>query len=296
MNDIEVCIIGHITRDINVVRGVKKEMPGGAGYYATMALQSLNLKTSLVTKISPSDHHLLQDFQSNVTELIVKDSRETMVFENQYNDDLSTRRQRVKTLADPFTVEDIPRELTPRFYHLGPLTKRDIPGELIEELAEESRVSMDVQGFVRSIVQGEIVLNDWEEKTRYLPYITILKASYEEAQILTREDEPISMAKKLSSLGAQEVIITMGEKGSLIYAEDSMYLIPSFSPRVYVDPTGCGDTYIAGYLYMRSRTNDFYEIGRFSSAMATLKLEYHGAFHGTLEDIHCFLSERRGGV
>jgi len=40
-----------------------------------------------------------------------------------------------------------------------------------------------------------------------------------------------------------------------------------------VDPTGCGDTYMAGYICKRLTSEDFNEIGKFASKIASLKLE-----------------------
>ena len=81
------------------------------------------------------------------------------------------------------------------------------------------------------------------------------------------------MAVKLSRYGSEEVIITRGGKGSLTYCKSKLYWISSFAPRNLVDPTGCGDTYMAGYLCLRARTDDFREMGKFAARTATSKLE-----------------------
>jgi sugar/nucleoside kinase (ribokinase family) len=56
------------------------------------------------------------------------------------------------------------------------------------------------------------------------------------------------------------------------------------------DTTGCGDTYMAGYLYQRINQASFQEAGEFGAAMASLKIELPGAFHGTYEDVAALLS------
>ena len=82
------------------------------------------------------------------------------------------------------------------------------------------------------------------------------------------------------------MIITLGSYGSLIYAGDKFYEIPAYQPKEVVDATGCGDTYSAGYLYTRALGADHEEAGRFAAAMCTIKLEHHGAFSGTIDDIY----------
>uniref|UniRef100_A0A7C4NUB1 Carbohydrate kinase PfkB domain-containing protein n=1 Tax=Thermodesulfobacterium geofontis TaxID=1295609 RepID=A0A7C4NUB1_9BACT len=66
--------------------------------------------------------------------------------------------------------------------------------------------------------------------------------------------------------------MTLGKKGSLIYAKGEFYSIPAVVTSV-VDPTGCGDTYMAGYICKRLTSEDFNEIGKFASKIASLKLE-----------------------
>ena len=78
---------------------------------------------------------------------------------------------------------------------------------------------------------------------------------------------------KLAEFGPTEVIITIGNKGSIIYNNGTHYKIPAFPPKKLIDPTGCGDTYIAGYLFHRLRMRDFDKIGRIAAKFATTKLE-----------------------
>lgn len=52
-----------------------------------------------------------------------------------------------------------------------------------------------------------------------------------------------------------------------------------------MDATGCGDTYMAGYLYMRNKGASYKEAGCFAAAMCTIKLEASGPFGGTEKDV-----------
>ncbi len=56
--------------------------------------------------------------------------------------------------------------------------------------------------------------------------------------------------------------------------------------QVVADATGCGDTYMAGYLSQRMKGADLQEAGEFAAAMASLKMESPGPFRGTEKDIH----------
>jgi sugar/nucleoside kinase (ribokinase family) len=63
-----------------------------------------------------------------------------------------------------------------------------------------------------------------------------------------------------------------------------------------VDATGCGDTYMAGYLYQRVRGAAIREAGEFAAAMATLKIEASGPFTGTRAEVLALLANRRDRV
>jgi sugar/nucleoside kinase (ribokinase family) len=89
----------------------------------------------------------------------------------------------------------------------------------------------------------------------------------------------------IAAMGVSEVIVTLGSKGSLIYTGGVFYEIPAYTPDQVVDATGCGDTYMAGYLYKRARNFDCVEAGKFGAAMATLKIESSGPFTGSFEDV-----------
>jgi sugar/nucleoside kinase (ribokinase family) len=73
--------------------------------------------------------------------------------------------------------------------------------------------------------------------------------------------------------------------GSVIYADSIFYNIPAYKPVAVVDATGCGDTYMAGYLYKRIKGGEIQPAGEFAAAMAGLKIETSGPFEGTEEDV-----------
>ena len=59
-----------------------------------------------------------------------------------------------------------------------------------------------------------------------------------------------------------------------------MVEIPSLAPRRVVDATGCGDTYLAGYVARRLETDDARQCACFGAVLASLKLESAGPFRG----------------
>jgi len=217
-------------------------------------------------------------------------SAHTVYFENIYTENQDYRTQRVLRKADPFTVEQL-LDIDARIFHLGPLLADDIPLELIKSLSERGIVSLDVQGYLRKVLDKEVVAIDWDVKKEALRYVDILKASRSEMEVLTGHTDVRKGAKMLAEWGVKDVVITLGSMGSVIYKNGIFYDIPAFSPEgSLVDATGCGDTYMAGYLYQQLKGAGLQDAGEFAAAMATLKIESSGPFTGTEEDVMALLS------
>ena len=88
-------------------------------------------------------------------------------------------------------------------------------------------------------------------------------------------------------------MLTLGSMGSVIYADGEFHEIPAYPPTEIVDATGCGDTYMAGYLYMRNKGASYEEAGCFAAAMSTIKLEKSGPFSGTEEEVWHILKNNK---
>jgi adenosine kinase len=71
-------------------------------------------------------------------------------------------------------------------------------------------------------------------------------------------------------------IVTRGEEGSTIYAEDQVLCIPVVPPDVLVEPTGVGDAYRAGVIKGVLRGYRWETVGRIAALAATYVLEHHG--------------------
>jgi len=274
----DVCVVGHVTRDIVQIGNRQTEMPGGTACYASLAMKFLGMDVAVVTTIGKDSKYLLEHLYRNNISVFFRDSPRSTTFINNYTDDMRQRIQRVTATALPFTIMDI-RGIRASVFHLGPLNRDDISPDIIRTLSARSTVSLDVQGFLRTLHDGQVVLTDWPDKEEALRYITILKTDEEEARILSGETDLERMAARLSGLGPREVIITRGNKGSLIYSAGRSHTIPAYAPQIPVDPTGCGDTYMAGYLFMRLITHSPAETGDYAARLATTKLERSGPLY-----------------
>ncbi|TDX01993.1 PfkB family carbohydrate kinase [Dinghuibacter silviterrae] len=286
----DICCIGHVTKDTVITPYDTRELPGGTAVYFSHALAHLGHRYQLVTALGASDTGLLSGLRASGVQVRVLPSAHTVHFENRYGNDPDQRTQRVLQEADPFRARDL-EHITAGVFHLGPLLAEDIPAEVIRLLATKGDLSLDVQGFLRRVQNARVVPTDWAAKRELLPFFRYLKASEEEMRVLTGQDSPLRGARVLHEWGAREVIITMGSKGSLIYNGEHIFDIPAFPPRTdRPDVTGCGDTYMAGYLLSRLQGASEAEAGAFGAAMATLKIEAGGPFTGTPQEVGALLA------
>lgn len=284
----DLCCVGHITLDKVVTPKNTVHMPGGTSFYFSHAIRNLkDINYTLVTAIAESEMAVASDLRSKGIDVKVMPSKHSVYFENIYGENQDNRTQRVLAKADPFTVDYL-EDIDARIYHLGSLLADDFSLDVIRFLSQKGLVSVDSQGYLREVREQNVYAVDWTEKKEALQYIHFLKANEHEMEVLTGYDDIAMAAKQLYDWGVKEVLITLGSMGSVIYDGNNFHMIPAYKPKEVVDATGCGDTYMTGYLYKRAKGAGIEESGRFAAAMSTLKIECLGPFKGTKEDIeHC---------
>ncbi|MEO6229701.1 MAG: PfkB family carbohydrate kinase [Ferruginibacter sp.] len=280
----ELCTIGHITLDKIQTLHAIKYMPGGTAYYFSKALKNFDIKFLLVTAVADAEQNVLVQLRNDGIEVIGLHSDNTVYFENIYGEDPNKREQNVLNTASAFSIESMP-DISAKIYHLGPLLAEDFAPGFIQSLAAKGIVSLDIQGLLRYVKDKKVLYKDWKDKDSLLPFISILKTNEFELEILTGSRDMKEAVKHLSGYGINEIIITCGNDGSYIYTDGQFCKIPVFQPLQDNDTTGCGDTYMAGYLYKKSIGGSIEESGIYGSAMAALKVESFGPFQGRPADI-----------
>ena len=288
MNKHQLCCIGHITLDKIITPQHSVDMPGGTSYYFSHAIRQFDdIDFILLTSLAESEMAVVEELRSHQVDVMVIPSHHSVCFENIYGENQDNRKQRVLAKADPFTVEAL-QGVEANIFHLGSLLADDFSLDVVRCLSQKGLVSVDSQGYLREVRGQEVYAVDWPEKREALQYIHFLKVNEHEMEVLTGYSDVKQAACRLHEWGVQEVLITLGSMGSVIYDGNYFYSIPAYSPQAIVDATGCGDTYMTGYLYKRALNAGIEEAGNFAAAMSTIKITASGPFKGTKEDvIHC---------
>lgn len=104
------------------------------------------------------------------------------------------------------------------------------------------------------------------------------------AEIVIFNEYEYSMLNKKTGLDyndilntANLVVVTLGEKGSILRTKKEKAVIASARPEKVVDPTGCGDAYRAGLLKGYFEGASLENTGKYASISAVYVVEHKGA-------------------
>jgi sugar/nucleoside kinase (ribokinase family) len=220
---------------------------GGAPFYAAQAMRLLGHPAVLATKVADEDRHRLSALGLPVT---ARTAERTIVFRIENREE--GRLMAIEELGDPWTPGDVRAWLGATlagcgWVHAGALTRADFPAETLAALRRGRRLSLDGQALVRPYRTGEIEF-DAEFDREVLRQVDVLKLSEEEARELSLSPTD----RSLGSLGVPEIVLTLGRRGSIVYADGLAEHVPT-RPLDWADPTGAGDVFMAAYASFRLR-------------------------------------------
>jgi sugar/nucleoside kinase (ribokinase family) len=240
-----VAVVGHTARD--VVDGAPPR-PGGVPLFAARALRALGEPGLVVTRCAEEDRALLGPLHAVGLPVVWRPEPVTPAFH--LTNDGDRRDLRIEALGSAWTLDDVRTWLGAAvsdagWVHAGPLWRGDFEADALRELARGRRLSFDGQGLVRP---GELgpVRHDCELDTSVLEAVDVLHLAEDEIDALRLGlDE-----RSLRTLGVPEIIVTLGSRGCVVYADDLAELVPARA-LAGVDPTGAGDAFTAAYVASR---------------------------------------------
>lgn len=284
----DIFIIGHISLDELVYKGVSEKMVGGAVIQSSYAASSGGNKVGILTKTSLDDKSFLDSFNIPKDDVYFIASEKTTSIRNEFlSDDKERRTLTCLSIAESFKLEEIP-EIQSEIYYLGGLIAGEFEPSLIKELSKLGKVAVDMQGFIRCKQDNILTYKDWDQKKEYLPYIDFLKVDALEAEIMTGYTDRRKAAEKLRNLGAKEVMVTFNTE-VLVYDGKQNYTVP-FKNRNLSGRTGRGDTCFSAYVTERLKKG-IEESLLYAAALTSLKMETPGPFNGTRTDVENYINE-----
>ncbi|MHA1520599.1 MAG: PfkB family carbohydrate kinase [Promethearchaeota archaeon] len=262
----DLILIGHLAQDIILHNGIPDLNSEGISLGGGVTYGSLSSyyhdpenKIGIISKIGKDfDVSLLKIFPTphiDISNIKIEGDLTTTYELNYFN---HTRKIRLVKKAP----EIHPLSHTSIIYNTKSMHITPIAGEIslssLEKLARDDHLrncifGLDLQGFIRefdsegflSIKDGKKVLDRLFPIMEKFGSRLFFKASDEEVQILTKNDNLEEATRQLGKSGAY-ILTTFGGKGLLFQAPGhKLVQINAFMPRVTVDETGAGDCFMS---------------------------------------------------
>jgi sugar/nucleoside kinase (ribokinase family) len=119
-----------------------------------------------------------------------------------------------------------------------------------------------------------------------LPFVDVFVPNDHEGQLITGEMDPMTQAETFYRLGAKTVVITQGEKGSVLVS-DGLRLHASAYAMPFVDGTGGGDAFAAGWMAGMLQNLSVEECLRMGSAVGASCVRAIGTTAGVFTQAEC---------
>ncbi len=177
-------------------------------------------------------------------------------------------------IPDKITIRDIPEEfLNAQTIVLSP-SLQEINAEFIEWICNSTDAIVFLDPQLRHLnSKGHLeFIRDFSVAEKTQSYLDIIKPNQLESELITGESDPFLAAELLVEWATETCIITLGEKGSLVYDGKDFSVIPAFKIDE-VDPVSAGDVYLAAFTSQSLAEKSLIDSGVYASAVASLKVE-----------------------
>ncbi|MBN2358774.1 MAG: carbohydrate kinase [Deltaproteobacteria bacterium] len=282
----QICFAGHLSIDVNVVKGVAHTTCGGGVFYGAIAAHRLGARTTVYTKCAAADQSKFAELAAAGVPVTFLPSATSTSIRNDYpTDNPDDRTSHLISRGAPFSAADL-EAIQADVLHVNPLWRGEFPPDLLPLARQRTEfLAADAQGFLRRAADDPgksptgddktMVYRDWDDKRRYLPLLDLFKVDAKEARILTGSDDPRAAARQLRALGARTVLLTH-QAGVLVHDGREFFEAP-FAAYAIEGRTGRGDTCTAAFLVARA-TMPLAAATAFAARVTSEKMQYRGPY------------------
>jgi sugar/nucleoside kinase (ribokinase family) len=121
---------------------------------------------------------------------------------------------------------------------------------------------------------------------RLLPHVDVFMPNNHEAELISGESDPLRQAELFRQLGAGTVIITLGGEGAVLVNNRARLRTGTY-PIDFVDGSGGGDAFAAGYMYGLLQHLETEDCLRVASALGASCVRAVGTTTGVLTRAEC---------
>lgn len=263
-------------------------LPGGKGINVSIILKRLNVESvtlGFISGFTGKEIQKLVEKEKIQTDFINLEEGYSRINVKILEDEKETAINSKGPLVDNKSIEKLYQKLSNLKENDILVLSGSIPKGIKEDIYEEICEKIKDKN-VKIVVDStkKLLLNT----LKYRPFL--IKPNHHElgeifnVQILN-QDQAIEYAKKLQQKGAQNVLVSMGEKGSILLDENGKsYKKAAISNKNVINTVGAGDSMVAGFLagYLNYKNHeDALKLG-IASASATV----NNVFLGTKDEIN----------
>jgi sugar/nucleoside kinase (ribokinase family) len=189
-----------------------------------------------------------------------------------------------------FQAADIP--LTARILYVGGfLLMSKLSGADLASVFRAAR-EKGIRTFLDVVTPPEV--DYLAELKRVLPFADVFKCNADEARLITHEFDVLDQAQSLREVGAETVIVSLGGDGALLANGQGIWRAAAF-PVEYVDASGGGDAFDAGFIYGMLKGLGTEDCLRYASALGASCVRAIGTTPGVFTRAECetFLREHK---
>ena len=248
-------IVGTVAFDaIETPYGKTDKIIGGAATYISLAASFFTDKLNLVSVVGgdfpESAIKMLEKHHVDTKGLQIKEDEKTFFWSGKYHNNMNSR-DTIETQLNVLETFDpiVPKEFSSSdFLMLGNLVP-SVQQKVLDQMSQRPKlIVLDTMNFWMD--------NCLDDLLEALKNVDVLTINDEEAQQLSGENNLISAAKKIKTMGPKYLVIKKGEHGALLFGENKMFYAPAMPLENVFDPTGAGDSFAGGFIGHLSRSND----------------------------------------
>ena len=276
----KLLIVGTVAFDaIETPFGKTNKILGGSAPYIGLSAAQFDVQSAIVSIVGgdfPVEYlKSLQEYNIDTSSIDVIVDEKTFFWEGRYLENMNQRETittdlNVLTKFKPNVPDSFKNSDVVVLGNLSPMDQKAVISQISNK---DALVILDTMNFWMD--------NNLDELLSVLSDVNVITINEEEARQLTGEYSLIKAAKKIFSMGPENVIIKKGEHGALLFSKGNMFFAPAIPLESVFDPTGAGDTFAGGFAGYLTQSKDFsFENMKraiiYGSAIASFSVEEFG--------------------
>jgi len=272
--DLDFFSVGQISLDTIVDhRGPHGPIPGGGALYPAVVATQLGLRSAVYGKVG-------EDFPSQALaklgatgvniEAVQKVQGETARLTIDYLDEIEEKVSVVPGVGYELLGEEIPEV----FFNSRVIHVSTLRGPFLGKFLERARVEENT--LISFAPKSDLRQESAEDVAALLSKVDALFCNEFEIGLYSAGQSMEQRLVELANKGPKLVVVTLGERGSLIFADQRVHRINALQLSSITNLCGAGDAYLAGFWCAYLRGWPLPDCGAFASTVAVSVMRGYG--------------------